>query len=169
MTLERPAYTWLDPEHLSVDVRRYLADLLIGHLRDDRWEMRIDKDLVPIKSPGEAPGFSSVGVGRSDPLGSSHVLAFTAPPMYEMDIAKHLVVLDAGKYDRWCSRESYNHLPRLDRLLHAMHGNARVFYYKLSGYGSNKKLKMRRSEVVTKEEAEAALSLLDESLVCVLP
>jgi hypothetical protein len=101
MMLERPAYKWLDPEHLPADTKRYLADLLVGHLRDDHWIMRIDKDLVPIEAPGEMPNFSSVGVGRSDPLGSSHVLSFTAPPHYELGVVRrHLVVLDAGDYDR---------------------------------------------------------------------
>jgi hypothetical protein len=169
MTLERPAYTWLDSEELDVDTRRYLADLLVGHLRDDRWHMRIDKDLVPIESPGEVPGFSSVGVGRHDPLGSSHVLSFTAPPIYELGIPKHLVALGSSEYEWWCRREVRDHLPRLDRLLRAMHGNARVFYTKLSGYGTNKQLKFRRSEVVTKEESEAALSLLAECYICILP
>lgn len=166
LTLERPA--WIAPEQLNVDTRRYLADLLIGHLRDDHWTMRIDKTMVPIEAPGEAPGFSSVGVGKSDPLGSSHVLSFTAPPIYEMGIRKHLVVLDAGDYDRWCRVEAYNHLPHIDRLLRAMHGNARVFFYELSGFGTNKTLKMRRSKVVSKEEADAALALLDICHTCVL-
>jgi hypothetical protein len=166
MTLERPAYTWLDSEELNIDARRYLADLLISHLRDDRWHMRIDKDFVPIESPSEALGFSSVGVGRHDPLGSSHVLSFIAPPIYELGIPKHLVALGSSEYEWWCRQEAYNHLPHLDRLLHVMHGNARVFYSEPSGYGTNKQLRFRRSKVVTKEEGDAALSLLSECYIC---
>lgn len=166
LTTER-AYTWLEPEQLNVDTRRYLADLLVGHLRDDHWTMRIDKTMVPIEAPGEMPGFSSVGVGRSDPLGSSHVLSFTAPPMYEMAIRKHLVVLDAGDYDRWCRYEASTYLPHLDRLLHNAR-EPRIFVAELSGYGSAKKLKMRRAQSITKDDAEAILSLLETCSICTL-
>jgi len=160
LTTER-TFRWLDPEYLNINTRRYLADLLIGYLRDDRWELRVDKTMVPIEAPGELPTFSSLGVGRSDPPGSSHVLTFTAPPLYELGIPKHLVMLDAGDYNRWCRGEAYTYLPHLDRLLHFMHGNARVFFPELSGYGTRKQLKLRRSKNVSKEQGEAALSLLD--------
>ena len=167
MVLERPQYQWLDPEHLSPDLSRYLADLLIGHLRDDVWDERIDETYVPIRAPGENPGFKTIGKGYPSSPGSSHYLVFTAPPIYELGIdQKHLVVLDAVDYSGWCRGEKYRFLPEIDRLIHVARPEIRVFVSEPSGYGTNQRLKMRRAKSVTREQAEASLELLKACCIC---
>ncbi len=160
-------YRLVDPRTLDQDARRYLADLLIGHLRDDRWELREGEELGIPRHPGERPSHRTHGKGFPDPPGSENIIVFTAPPLYEIDIPKHLVALEDASYNFWCRLNREGHLPRLDRLLHGLRGSARVFYPEPSGYGTNKRLKLRRSKHVTREEGDAAISLLNACLVAV--
>lgn len=161
-------YRLVDPRTLDQDSRRYLADLLVSHLRDDEWELREDAGLedagIP-RHPGERPAHRTHGKGFPTPRGTGYVLTFTAPPIYEIGIPKHVVMLEDAAYKLWSHINAAEHLPRLDHLLRGLHGSVRVFYLEASGYGTNKRLKLRRSKNVTKEQGEAALSLLDACLV----
>lgn len=152
-------------ESLNEDEKRYLADALIQRLRLDRWQLRVNKVMSPFDSPGEAPGFFSVGTGRSEPLESSHVMVVYAKPSYELGIGRFVIALGSGLYSDWCKANAYTALPHLDRLIHGMRSEAKVFHSKLSGYGSAKRVKMRRSEYVTSEQGEAALDVLE---LCVI-
>lgn len=165
-TLERE-YRLVDFETLTQDTKRYLADLLIGYLREDRWELRVDPEYSPVQPNGETPNWKTIGGGRGDPLESSHVMSFVAPPLHGPDIAKHLVMLEATAFEQW-ERYHLGEAVLLERLTVPMHGAKRVFFPELSGYGTNKKLKMRRSKWVTKEEGEAAISVLGICIVAKL-
>lgn len=173
-TVPQARYRLLDPRTLDQDSRRYLADLLVSHLRDDEWELREEAGLedagIP-RHPGERPAHRTIGKGFPTPRGTGYVLTFTAPPVYEIGIPKYLVVLEEVAYTFWSRQHERGDPPLLsllDRLLHGLRGSARVFYPEPSGYGTAKRLKLRRSKHVTRDEGDAALSLLDACLVAVL-
>lgn len=147
---------------LTQDEKRYLADLLINHLRDGVWALRVNPVYSPVQPTSETPSWKTIGAGRSDPIESTQVMSFTAPPVYEMEIPKFLVALEEEAYNDF---SQFSDTSALEGLLRGVRGDVRVFVAELSGYGTAKKLKYRRAKSVTREQAHTALDLLE---CCVL-
>lgn len=150
----------LDPQHLSQNLKRYLAQELLDELRNPRWQIvAVDDTYTPGKGPAgkEKPQGGPIGGSISAPRGAVYALKFTVEKVYELEIySNHYVLLEALGYERWEKRHMTGHAVILERLL----GNRRtVFEQALSGYGNSKRpiIRLRGS----KDDADAITSLLE--------
>lgn len=154
--------TTTEHARLSVNARRYLADLLIAELRADIWERRVLPGYETPTAPTPPPNHLVLGGGSVPSLqdaGTLHILSFRAPPLYELAIPPYLVALDERSYEDWTRALAPDEARAFYALLQ-MRRDARVFVPAYTGYGLTRETTYRTQRGITSEQARLALELL---------